>query len=103
MTDAPDSRLCIEVPLGAGRIAVLRQLLADLPPSRAALADLPEIHRKPKRVRKPSVSTLIKQAERAGKIVTSVTRDGVKLDFGQPESVAESNPWLADLKDKVKQ
>jgi hypothetical protein len=51
-----------------------------------------------RRQRRPSVRSLVKQAERSGKQVTSVTMaDGTTLHFGpQPEPI-ESNPWLADL------
>jgi hypothetical protein len=56
---------------------------------------------KPQRKRKPSLRTLIAQAEKAGKPVTSVTMpDGVTLKFGAPEATEATNPWLADL-DKV--
>ena len=59
---------------------------------------------RPKRVRKPRKQTLastIKQAEKAGKNVTSITTaEGVTLSFDQPKPTEASNPWLADL-DKV--
>jgi hypothetical protein len=45
-----------------------------------------------RRERKPSVATLIKRAEKAGKTVTSVTVDGVTLMFDQP-SPAKRNSW----------
>ena len=45
-----------------------------------------------RRERKPSVGTLIKQAEKAGKTVTSVTVDGVTLMFDQP-SPAKHSSW----------
>ena len=49
--------------------------------------------------RKPSIATLIKRAEKAGKTVTSVTTpDGTVLHFGEPQPTEASNPWLADLK-----
>jgi hypothetical protein len=55
----------------------------------------------PRRQRKPSIRTLIQQAEKAGKPVTSVTTpDGITLRFDQPEPAEASNPWLAEL-DKV--
>lgn len=54
---------------------------------------------KPRRQRKPSLRTLIAQAEKAGKPVTSVTTpEGITLRFDQPEPAEASNPWLADLK-----
>jgi hypothetical protein len=54
-----------------------------------------------KRQRKPSIRTLIKQAERAGRPVTSITTpEGFALRFDQPEPAEVANPWLADL-DKV--
>jgi hypothetical protein len=49
--------------------------------------------------RKPSIATLIRRAEKAGKTVTSVTTpDGTVLHFGEPQPTEASNPWLADLK-----
>jgi hypothetical protein len=52
-----------------------------------------------RRERKPSVATLIKRAEKAGKTVTAITTpDGVTLTFGEAkENDANSgtnvNPW----------
>jgi hypothetical protein len=45
-----------------------------------------------KRQRKPSLGTLIGQAEKAGKRVTSVTRDGVTLTFTD-QTNNEADPW----------
>jgi hypothetical protein len=57
----------------------------------------------PRRQRKPSIATLIKRAEKAGRPVTSITlADGTTLHFGEPTPSEASNPWLADLP-KVKQ
>ena len=54
--------------------------------------------------RKPSLRTLIVQAEKAGKNVASITTpDGVTLRFGESEPTEPSNPWLADLKKETKQ
>ena len=49
-----------------------------------------------KRERKPSVATLIKRAEKAGKTVTAITTaEGVTLTFGETVSGngATDNPW----------
>jgi hypothetical protein len=47
-----------------------------------------------KRQRKPSIRTLIKQAEKAGKPVSSVTTpDGVTLHFGKTGQATDLNPW----------
>jgi hypothetical protein len=51
-----------------------------------------------RRARKPSVGTLIKQAEKEGKIVTSVTVEGVTLTFGvvkenEANGGINVNPW----------
>ena len=54
-------------------------------------AEAPKPGRK-RRERKPSVATLIKRAEKAGKTVTSVTVDGVTLMFDQP-SPAKRSSW----------
>ena len=53
---------------------------------------------KPRRQRKPRVHTLIKQAEKSGKTVTSITTpDGVTLRFGEGEAATEANnPWPLD-------
>ncbi len=60
-----------------------------------------ELVKRPRRKRKVSVSKIIAQAEKSGKLVSSVTApDGTKLTFGEPEPTEASNPWLADL-DKV--
>ena len=51
-----------------------------------------------KRQRKPSLRTLIAQAEKSGKPVSSVTTsDGVTLRFGEPESEIrnELDEWIA--------
>jgi hypothetical protein len=51
--------------------------------------------RKPRR---PSISKLLEEAEKAGKPVTSITLpDGTKLDFDKPDSATADNPWLTDL------
>jgi len=58
--------------------------------------------RQPRKPRKPSIGKLVEQAKAAG--VTSVTLpDGTKLDFGNPETAAPENPWLADLRKEAKQ
>ena len=45
-----------------------------------------------RRERKPSVATLIKRAEKAGKTVTAITTDGVTLQLGEA-SPAKHNSW----------
>jgi hypothetical protein len=50
--------------------------------------------------RKPSLRTLIEQAEKAGKNVASIT---ITLRFGESEPPEPSNPWLADLNKETKQ
>lgn len=58
----------------------------------------------PKRQRKPSIHTLIRQAEKAGKPVSSVTTpDGITLRFGESEPTEAVNPWLADLPKATRQ
>jgi hypothetical protein len=50
------------------------------------------------RKRKPSIARTIKQAERSGKKVTSITTpDGATLRFNEPEPTEATNPWLAKL------
>jgi hypothetical protein len=59
---------------------------------------------KPRRQRKPSIKRKIAAAERSGKSVTSVTTpDGVTLHFDKAKDTEAkaSNPWLADLDNKV--
>ena len=74
----------------------VRNLTASPPPD--SLCD--EAVAAPKRrTRKPSIARQIKQAEKTGKRVTSVTTpDGMIINFGDPEPSAANNPWLADLK-----
>jgi hypothetical protein len=56
----------------------------------------------PRRRRKPSLRRLIADAERAGKPLTSVTMpDGTTLHFHEPDPIEASNPWLADLRNRV--
>jgi hypothetical protein len=61
----------------------------------------PEENRRPEaaRKRKPSIRTLVKQAEKAtGKAVTAITLpDGTKLDFEreQPSQGNELDQWIA--------
>ena len=58
---------------------------------RARAVTKPQRQRKPRR---PSIKTMIEQAERAAKPLASITlADGTKLDFGQPEPVKPDNPW----------
>jgi hypothetical protein len=60
--------------------------------------------RKPPKPRRPSIRTMIAQAEKAtGKPLASITlADGTKLDFGKSEST-DPNPWLDDLNKVTKQ
>ena len=54
----------------------------------------PRRQRKPRR---PSISKMIEEADKAGKPLASITMpDGTKLDFGKPESVEPENPWPLD-------
>ena len=47
-----------------------------------------------RRQRKPNISAMIRQAEKAGKEVSSVTADGVTLQFGRPDATNDtSSPW----------
>lgn len=48
----------------------------------------------PKRRRKPSIRTMILQAEKAGKSVASITTpDGTTLTFGTAEQKSPEDPW----------
>jgi hypothetical protein len=52
----------------------------------------------PRRRRKPNIATLVKRAEKSGKVVTSITTpDGTTIHFGEPEASEANNPWLDDL------
>ena len=66
----------------------------------ASLPQAPKLPQPPKssKPRKPSIRTLVKQAEQAtGKAVTSITMsDGTKLDFVAPGTVEPKNPWSLD-------
>ena len=53
--------------------------------------------RKPGKPRRPSISTMIKQSEQAGKPLATITLpDGTKLDFNKPEPAESENPWPLD-------
>jgi hypothetical protein len=58
----------------------------------------------PKRRRKPSIATMIKRAEKAGKTVTSVSVEGDKmvLTFGESNPTDANNPWLAEIEKATK-
>jgi hypothetical protein len=57
-----------------------------------------------RRTRKPSIATLVKRAEKAGKPVTSITTpDGTTIHFGETKPTDASNPWLADIEKATKQ
>jgi len=48
----------------------------------------------PARRRKPRVDALIRQAEKAGKVVTSITTaDGVTLRFDETKQDTANNSW----------
>lgn len=52
----------------------------------------------PTRQRKPRLDKAIAAAERAGKVVTSITTpDGTTLRFDEPAPTEAANPWLADI------
>jgi hypothetical protein len=52
------------------------------------------------RGRRPKIDTLLAEAAKGGKTVTSITLpDGTKLTFGEGEQTSSSsNPWLEELK-----
>jgi len=58
----------------------------------------------PKRRRKPSIAAMVKRAEKAGKIVTSVSVEGDKviLTFGESNPTDANNPWLAEIEKATK-
>jgi hypothetical protein len=81
------------------RTRAFRAFLAETIP--AASAEILEAFRPTakRQRRKPSIARQIKQAEKTGKRVTSVTTpDGMIINFGEPEPSAANNPWLDDLK-----
>ena len=83
--------------------AILARLAAIRPPRPIIYVDKPPPARRVGR-RKPSIATLIKRAEKAGKPVTSITTpDGTRFEFGQPESAELANPWFEDLRKETKQ
>jgi hypothetical protein len=63
--------------------------------------DLGAKRARPCRQRKPSIRAMITQAEKAGKDVKSVTRDGVTLTFCEPAKDS-SNPWDSVLSHDTK-
>ena len=78
--------------------AILARFAAIRPPRPIIYVDKPPPARRVGS-RKPSIATLIKRAEKAGKTVTSVTTpDGTVLHFGEAQPSEAKNPWLDDLK-----
>jgi hypothetical protein len=61
--------------------------------------------RKPRKPRRTSLGTLLKQAADAGKSVkgAEVYRDRTVLQFGEPEAAAPENPWLVEIEKATKQ
>jgi hypothetical protein len=53
--------------------------------------------------RKPTLATLIKRAEKAGKTVTAITTDGVTLTFGEAQTKEKEtndlDKWIANNAD----
>jgi hypothetical protein len=83
-----DECIVLDIPAGAGRTTMQHKIEALLTGNA-----------KPqRRARKPSLRSLIKQAERAGKTVTSIERDGVTLAFGETATSSDANPWDEVLK-----
>jgi hypothetical protein len=84
------------VAAGAGRTRAIRAFLAEMPA--VARAEILGKARE-RRPRKPSIARQIKQAEKSGKVVTSITTpDGTTIHFRDSEPTEANNPWLADLK-----
>jgi hypothetical protein len=91
---APTSELPLPEPMP--RAQRLRQIQRQRRP-RAAPLDPPPDHAPPqrRRQRKPSIATLLKQAEKAGRPVTSVTTpDGTTLTFGEGVADSPLDEWL---------
>jgi hypothetical protein len=94
----PEARLSYYVEYGHDPREPERRLFIA---SSASLPQAPKPLQPPKssKPRKPSIRTLVKQAEQAtGKAVTAITMpDGTRLELA-PDPATESNPWRADLK-----
>jgi hypothetical protein len=61
---------------------------------------------RPRRVRKPSLATLLKQAAKAGQPVRGavIEPDGkIELIFGQPDPPEPANPWDTEIEKLSKQ
>jgi hypothetical protein len=70
------------------------QLLFAADPQQQLLRYSSPNRRRQRGKRKPRIDAMIRQAERTGKQVTSITTaDGITLTFGQPESNTTMNPW----------
>ena len=71
---------------------------------RAVATTQPQPQARERKHRKPSVGTLLAQAESAGKSVSKImTPDGTVLSFGEPQPTEANNPWLADIEKQTKQ
>jgi len=50
------------------------------------------------RSRRPRIDTLLAEAAKGGKTVTSITLpDGTHVVFGEGKPTEDSNPWLAEI------
>src|SRR5262245_27887697 len=98
------NRLVVDVPLGCGashiRSAITAMMLGS-PPTSQQLLRSPPPDRRERKPRQPTLARVAKQASKAGIDVAryEVKPDGtVVVVTGTPESSAEPNPWLDDLK-----
>jgi hypothetical protein len=95
----------IATPLGCGpedfaaNLAAMVAVYRSFTEARAVprLDAIPAKSRRQRNPRRPSIKTMIEQAEKAAKPLASITlADGTKLDFGQPEPVKPDNSWPLD-------
>jgi hypothetical protein len=97
-------RLWVSHPLSVEDVpGLLDIILREWSAARANLSGNRHRQRKPRR---PSLTSVAKQASKAGIEVAryEIKPDGsVVVVTGEPESTALENPWLADLRKKTKQ
>src|SRR5262249_54661633 len=97
MTHPPDSTISVSVPAGAGRAPAVGMIGAVPTAKRQALGGEPA--RKPRNPRKPTLTTVAKQASKAAIPVAryEIKPDGtVVVVTGKPEPAESADPWPLD-------
>ena len=94
----PDARLIYSVFFGRGPLSESERDFLARPPQQP-----PKAPRRQYKPRRPNISKMIEEAEKAGKPLASITMpDGTKLDFSKAEQRGnEFDEWIAKHADKT--